>query len=226
MLRNLRKNQQGVTLIELLIVMIIVAILSVVIFVSMTSAIEDAGDSHKEMRANVHAALENWVSKRVVGNPSLAEGVTDGLSAAVVHVADFVLQMEAGDDGDDGGDETANKNPLVSASRPVARKLYELGIRDKLHGAADRNEDGKVTVEELKELRGDEILKLARSFVRPVAGIAEKIGLDTRKPVFDDDELRSAVSGFLKEDLGGFYRPSPSGDGVEEDDKQGDAQSD
>ena len=98
MLRKMHKNQSGVTLIELLIVMIIIAILSVVIFVSMTASIEDAEQaSLDDMRDKVHATLEHWVSKRVTDNASLSEGIADGLSAAVVGIADFVLQMEAGD---------------------------------------------------------------------------------------------------------------------------------
>ncbi len=61
-----QRNQKGVTLIELLIVMIIIAILSVVIFISMTASIEDAEQaSVDDFKANVNTALKQALAATI-----------------------------------------------------------------------------------------------------------------------------------------------------------------
>lgn len=55
-------NNKGVTLIELLIVMIVVAILSVALFDSMSASISDAeAAQEKDFKANIVRALNNWL---------------------------------------------------------------------------------------------------------------------------------------------------------------------
>lgn len=66
------KSEAGVTLIELLIVLIIVAILSVVIFISMSGSIDDARFSAAKDRAvNSSAALKKWTDAQRSSSPVL-----------------------------------------------------------------------------------------------------------------------------------------------------------
>ncbi len=75
------KLRRAVTLIELMIVMIIVAILSVVIFVSMTGAIDESEQAAiEDYKAHIDTVLKQHVTRLV----SRAKGKDDFLAGGIV----------------------------------------------------------------------------------------------------------------------------------------------
>lgn len=71
--------RKGVTLIELLIVMIIVAILSIVIFVSMSGNIDDAQTAAlKDFQNNARTAVNSWNAAVLTKNPNAFQGNLQG----------------------------------------------------------------------------------------------------------------------------------------------------
>lgn len=90
-----RHRGSGVTLIELLIVLIIIAILSVVIFIAMSGSTDDARQSAAvDKETKINTAVKKWIDAQHSSSPVL---VDENPSATVAEpIADsFVLTLPA-----------------------------------------------------------------------------------------------------------------------------------
>lgn len=147
-------NRQNVTLIELLIVMIIIAILSVVIFVSMTAEINDANRTNlAERKAKINTAVGRWVVRQTLANSRIL--------------------------GEDiSGKLTANNGSIIKLA---AKKLLKTDLVDRVIEKFDGDRNGVITPREAAKISPQEVLGLARKYVgivrssgiKPDAKIAE-----------------------------------------------------